>query len=78
MYQVLGKIGQNPVFPLISRRLFQKLRRWNSLSSELFVGGFNFREPAFRRRVSVPGICLEDELGKYRMIRGKKRRIDDF
>jgi hypothetical protein len=31
MKQALGKTGKSPVFPLNLRKLFQKLKFWNSL-----------------------------------------------
>jgi hypothetical protein len=33
MKQALGKTGKSPVFPLNLRKLFQKLKFWNSLKS---------------------------------------------
>jgi hypothetical protein len=32
--QAPGKTGKSPVFPLNSRKLFQKLKFWNSLNSK--------------------------------------------
>jgi hypothetical protein len=48
--QALGKTGQiglksDPVFPLNLRKLFQKLKFWNSLTGQLFYGiGFFYNK----------------------------------
>jgi hypothetical protein len=35
--QAPGKTGKSPVFPLNSRKLFQKLKFWNSLNPDFYL-----------------------------------------